>query len=139
MTELDLLVESTIMSLSLDWQERRIRIDVTSPWGDKKPFSIIATGITECRVDDMRLYNIIERVTVYDAEESRKRASECVSLLFFLLNNRDPTSADLESPLLRERLTLVQSDQLTLLAIDAVCGAAFLILAKDVMIQPTAR
>jgi len=54
-SELDLLVESTVMSFSLDWQERRIRIDVTSPWGDKKRVSIIATGIAECRVDDMRL------------------------------------------------------------------------------------
>ena len=138
MTELALLVESTVMSLSLSWQERSIRIDVTSPWGDKKRISIIATGITECRVEDVRLYNIIDRVTIFDAEESQKRASECASLLFFLLNNREPTSSDLESPLLRERRALIQRNELTLLAIDAVCGATFLVLAENVVIQPTA-
>jgi len=54
-----------------------------------------------------------------------------------LFNNREPTSTDLESPLVRERLALIHRNELTLLAIDAVCGAAFLVLAENVVIQPT--
>ena len=137
MTGLDLFVESTVQAFNLDWDKKKIRIDVTSPWGDKQRISIVATGIDDCRIDEMRLYNILDRVTLYREEESQKPGSECASLLFFLMQNREPTANDLEWPAVREKLALIQSGELTLLAIEAVYGATFLVLAKSITIEWT--
>jgi hypothetical protein len=135
MTELDLLVESTVTSFHLDWADREIRIDVRSPWGDKRGLSIIATGIDDCHVADLRLYNIIDRVSVYGCDEAQQSGSQCAPLLFLLMRNTEPTGNDLEWPPFREKLLLIAQGKLKLLTIDSVIGATALVLAEQVMIQ----
>jgi len=106
----DLLIESTVIAFHLDWVTKTLHIDVNSPWGNKERKRIVATGIEELEVSEMRLYNIIDRVNLFGAPDSLVNIPKWLPL--------------------EKKLSLIRDGSLNLMEIEPVCGASILVLAK---------
>ncbi len=135
---LDLFVESTITAIKLDHADSRMEIEVKAPWGRQEQLRIVALGIDRLLMHEVRLYNIIERVNIFDANDFSDHRSEVAGRLFFLMRGRDPIDPEQEWPLLDEALSLLRSQKRVLMEIESVYGASILVLAKDIQVEPVA-
>ncbi len=78
--------------------------------------------------------NIVDRVNFLDV--SNDQEVEAARCLFFMMKGRDPQSDDLNSAGFLQKLDLVRTGKLVLFEIEAVCGAACILLAKSVVLEP---
>ncbi|KAA8699844.1 hypothetical protein [Pseudomonas cannabina] len=130
----DVLVEATIDSIHVFSIEKEIRIHVTSPWKGRKCYQIIAKGVDNFALNDMRLLNIVDRVNFLDVSNGQE--VETAHCLFFLMRGRDPQPDDLNSVDFLRKLDLVRTGKLVLFEIEAVYGAACILLAESVVLEP---
>jgi len=72
MNEWDDLVEATIDSIHVDASKKEVQIDLMCAWGTRERKRISATGVDDFIVSEMRLSNVIDRVSRVDAEEAKK-------------------------------------------------------------------
>lgn len=131
----DLLIESTIDSIRVDSDYKEVWIDVTCAWEGKDRKRIVATGVDDFVVNEMRLLNVVDRVSRFDANHIKDDSDEIARRLFFLMQGREPSSSDLEWPSLRENLIRIQEGALCLLDVEPVYGAKILILAEDFRLE----
>jgi hypothetical protein len=135
MSKWDYLVEATINAVHVDSAGKKICIELTCAWEGKDQVRIVATGVDDFVVNEMRLSNIVDRVSRYRASGSNGEDLEVARRLFFLMQGKEPSESDLEWPVLREKLNRVQKGTLTLLEIEPVYGAMILVLAEDFRIE----
>ncbi|VTU16428.1 hypothetical protein H6CHR_00519 [Variovorax sp. PBL-H6] len=135
MSNWDSLVEATIDAVYVDSVCNKICIELTCAWESKDRVRIVATGVDDFVVNEMRLSNIVDRVRRYEANASNGEDLEIARRLFFLMRGEEPSALDLEWPALREKLTRVQKGALALLEIEPVYGATILVLAEDFRIE----
>lgn len=134
MDEWDVLVEATIDAIRVESAKKEIRIDVTCMWQGEKRKQIVASGVDDFVVNEMRLSNIIDRVTRYsmsDIAEELKTARR----LFFMMRGQEPDSQDLEWPVLIEKLDRIRDGTLCLMEIEPVYGATVIVLAQDFQLE----
>lgn len=136
MTGWDSLVEATIDVLHADFASKEICVEVISPWEGKNRMRIVATGVDDYVVSDMRLMNIIDRVNIFDAGNIRDEATKVAQKIFFIMQGKEPDPADLKWPPLQEKMTCIQKGTLKLLEIEPVYGAYILILSKSFNLEP---
>lgn len=135
MSSWDSLVEATIDAVCVDSAGKKICIELTCAWEGKDRLRIVAAGIDDFVMNEMRLSNIVDRVNRYEANGSNAEGVEVARRLFFLMRGREPGPSDLEWPALQEKLTQIREGTLTLLEIEPVYGATILILAEDFKIE----
>ncbi|HET8729277.1 MAG TPA: hypothetical protein VFO41_17385, partial [Alphaproteobacteria bacterium] len=104
-------------------------------WNGTKAL-VLATGVDDFVVSEMRIANIVDRVHVFGAEGAVDdlAAANC---LFLLMRGRPPASGELEWPALQERLSKIRNGLLNLLKFEPVYGATILLLAKEVRLRLT--
>jgi hypothetical protein len=96
---------------------------------------IVASGIEDMLVDDLRAYNIIDRVTIFMATDAAQEINECTTSLFYLMQKRELSASDLEWPAFKEKLARIQSGELHLMEIEPVAGASAVVLARLIAIE----
>jgi hypothetical protein len=134
MSSWDSLVEATIDAVHIDSAGKKICIELTCAWEGKDQVRIVATGVDDFVVNEMRLSNIVDRVSRYEPNGSGE-SIEVPRRLFYLMRGKEPSPLDLEWPALREKLIQVQEGTLALLEIEPVYGATILVLAEDIRIE----
>ena len=98
------LVEATIDAIRLNPLNKKIEIDVTCAWEGGARKRIVATGVDDFIVNDMRFSNIIDRVSTFSGDSAKDENKETVKLLFFLMRGREASPPDMEWPALNEKL-----------------------------------
>ena len=132
----ELMVESTIDAIHVDAPNKEIWIDVTCAWQEKGRKRIVATGVDEFAVNEMRLLNIVDRVNQFDANDIKDKGDEVARRLFLLMRGKEPSPSDLEWPNLRDKLSRIRESALRLLEVEPVHGARIMILAEDFRLEP---
>ncbi|MCL1621313.1 hypothetical protein [Ralstonia pseudosolanacearum] len=135
MDEWDTLIEATIDAIRVEPEKKEIRIDVTCMWQGKKRKQIIAMGVDDFVVNEMRISNIIDRVIRFGVGGAAEEEAKAASQLFFMMRGREPNSHDLEWGVLIEKLDRIRDGRLSLIEIEPVYGAAVIILAESFQIE----
>ncbi len=130
----DQLIEATIVAFYFDSARKEIQIGAACVWGDKGQKKIIASGVDELMIDDMRCYNIIDRIRIVGKEDVDKE-SNWIARLFYLLQRRELVAADLDWPILKEKISMVRDGRLQLIEIEPVIGASIMVLAEVVRLE----
>lgn len=136
MDGLEILVESTIDAIYVDSLNKEIRIEMTCAWEDKDRKRIVASGVDDFVVNEMRLSNIVDRVSFFNSDNVEEKSTEIAKRLFFLMRGENPNPSDLEWPPLNKKLSCIRDGALSLLEIEPVYGATVMILAKDISLLP---
>ena len=129
------LIESTLDAVHVDPLNKEIRIELTCAWEDKTRKQIVAIGVDDFVLDEMRLSNVVDRVSCFNADDLHEIDSIAAKTLFFLLRGREPNPSDFEWPTLKEKLACIRDGTLSLLKIEPVYGAMVIVLAKDIKLQ----
>jgi hypothetical protein len=136
MSSWESLVEAVIDAVHVDLKNKKVRVELTCAWNDKDRLAIVASGVDDFLVNEMRLSNIVDRVSRFDADSIEAEDKTVARRLFLLMQGREPDASDLESPLLKEKLRCIQNGSLGLLEIEPVYGATILVLAENFKIEP---
>ena len=129
----DVLTEATIDAIRVESTKKEIRIDVTCRWEGEKRKRIVAQGVDDFVVNEMRLSNIIDRVTRLDAGDGQE--TETARRLFFMMRGREPDASDLEWPVLIEKLGRIRTGALILMELEPVYGATVIVLAESFQLE----
>lgn len=129
----DVLTEATIDAIYVESTKKEIRIDVTCRWKGEKRKQIVAEGVDDFVVNEMRLSNIIDRVSRYYAGGGQEE--EAARRLFFMMRGREPDASDLEWPELLGKLGRIRAGTLILMEIEPVYGATVIILAESLQLE----
>lgn len=135
MNEWDALTEATIDSIHLESTNRVIRIDITCMWKGAERRQIVARGVDDFVLSDMRMSNIIDRVTQFDGSDGNSAETVAAARLFVMMRGREPTVGDLQWPELTEKLVQIRDGSLILIEIEPVYGASAIILAKSFQLE----
>jgi hypothetical protein len=133
--QLELFVESTIMRLILDREVAELHVEVFCVFGDKKRRGIVARGIDDFLIGDLRVYNIIDRVTVFAPVDAVEESNECTSALLYLMQKRELSKSDFAWPAFTDKLALIRSGTLQMMTVEPVAGASAVVLAKDITFE----
>jgi hypothetical protein len=133
MAEWDVLTDATIDAIRVESTKKEIRIDVTCRWQGEKRKQIVAKGVDDFVVNEMRLSNIIDRVTRLDAGGGQE--AEAARRLFFMMRGREPDVNDLEWPELLEKLGRIRDGTLILMELEPVYGATVIMLAESFQLE----
>lgn len=129
------LVESTIEAIHVDSKNKAVVIEVTCVWEDKERKRIVALGVDDFVVNEMRLSNVVDQVRRFGAVDLNGGESEITRRLFVLMRGKKPSQTDLEWPVLKEKLARIREGSLGLLEIEPVYGAKITILATDFRLE----
>ncbi|WP_038489970.1 hypothetical protein [Janthinobacterium agaricidamnosum] len=129
----NILTEATIDAIRVEPTKKEIRIDVTCRWEGEKRKQIVVHGVDDFVINEMRLSNIIDRVTRLDAGDGQE--AETARRLFFMMRGREPDASDLDWPVLSEKLDRVRSGTLTLMELEPVYGATVIMLAESIQLE----
>lgn len=130
------LVEATIDAIRVDSENKEVRIEVTCAWEGKDRKQIVATGVDDFVVNELRLSSIVDRVSLFAVDDIEDEGAEVARRLFFLMRGREPSPSDFEWPALRDKLARIQDGSLRLLEVEPVYGATVLVLAEDFRLEP---
>lgn len=134
MKDWNALVEADLHSVHVDPTQKEVRIELVYAGSDQKA-AIVASGVDYFVLNEMRLSNVVDRVQLFCVDDAVTPA--VVNSVFFLLQGRLPEPAELEWPVLQERLSAIRDGSLTLLEIEPVYGASVRLLAKSIKLLPT--
>jgi hypothetical protein len=129
------LVESTIDAIHVDSTNKAVVIEVTCAWEGKGRKRIVATGVDDFVVNEMRLSNIVDRVSRFGAVDFNGKNAEIARRLFVLMRGKEPSQSDLEWPALKNKLACIRDGSLCLLEIEPVYGATIMILATGFRLE----
>lgn len=107
--------------------ELRINVICVSDGGKQR--QILAQGAHDFIFNDMRLSNIIDRVTLLGADHAQE--AETARDLFSLMRGREPQGDDWVWPVLVDQLDRMRAGTLTLMKIEPVYGATMTVLAES--------
>lgn len=129
------LVESTINAIHFDAINKAVVIDVTCAWEGKQRKRIVATGVDDFVANEMRLSNIVARVSHFVAVDVNGESAAIARRLFVLMRGEEPSQTDLEWHVLKDKLACMRDGSLGLLEIEPVYGATIMILATDCRLE----
>ncbi|GEM_PF-6477640 len=129
----NVLTEATIDAVRVESTKKEIRIDVTCRWKGEERKQIVAQGVDDFVVNEMRLSNIIDRVTRLDAGEGQEE--ETARRLFFMMRGREPDASDLEWPALIGKMGRIRTGELILMELEPVYGATVIVLAESFQLE----
>lgn len=130
MLDLSKFVEAYLMSIEVDRIERKVKLSIREP--DGTGWILAATGVSELMVLQMRMQNIIDRISVWT--ESAVDA-DCRERVFSLLSGRSATDRDdMESPLINRTVDEIQRGDSMLIELEPVYGASVLMLASGLSV-----
>lgn len=129
------LVEATIDAIRVDPSKKEICIEVTCAWGAKERKRIVATGVDDFVVNEMRLSNVVDRVSLVNAKDVKNDDKGVSRRLFFLMRGKEPAPLDLEWAALKEKLERMHDGRLSLLEMEPVYGATVIILAETFILD----
>lgn len=132
------LVESTIEEIYVDSKNKEVVIGVTCVWEGTERKRIVAVGVDDFVINEMRLSNVVDQVRRFGAVDLNGGGSEIARRLFVLMRGSTPNQSDLEWPVLKEKLARMRDGSLGLLEIDPVYGAKIVILAADFRLEAVA-
>jgi hypothetical protein len=135
MDDWETLIESTIDAIYVDATKKEVVIEMTCAWEGAGRKRIVASGVDEFVVTQMRIHNIVDRVNRFSVANSNEKSAEIARYLFILMRGREPSQADLEWPPLMDKLACVHNGLLSLLEIEPVYGATIMILAIDFQLE----
>jgi hypothetical protein len=136
MDDWNTLVESTIDAIYVDAATKEVVIEITCAWAVAERKRLVATGVDEFVVTQMRIYNIVDRANQFNAVNFNKNSTEIARRVFVLIRGREPNQEDLEWPVLKDKLARLQGGSLSLLEIEPVYGATITILASGFRLEP---
>lgn len=129
------LVESTIDAIHVDATNKTVVIEVTCAWEGKERKRIVATGVDDFVANEMRLSNIVDRVSHFGAIDVNGESAAIARRLFVLMRGKEPSQTDLEWPVLKDKLACIRDGSLGLLEIEPVYGATIMILATGCRLE----
>lgn len=135
MDNLASLVESTIDGVKIDTLNKKVIIDIAYATSEQGRVRIIATDVDDFAMSEMRLSNVIDRVTIFDSGNFSGRDLDLSRRLFFLIRGRDPIQSELEWDVLKRKTDCVRDGELTFMEIEPVYGASIKILAKSFKLE----
>lgn len=127
MSQLKSLIEATVEYVNIDPVGKKLCIGIVSA-NKEKLIQIVADGVDDLLVNDLRLSNIIDQVLIHEVGES----SEVAERLFYFLRGVKPTPSDLEWEVLKNKLACIKKGDLTFIEIEPVYGAVIMILAARI-------
>jgi hypothetical protein len=136
MVDLESLVEATIDAIRVDSANKEVRIEVTCAWDGKLREQVVATGVDDFVVNEMRPSNIIDRVSRFNADNISDKGDELARRLFFLMRGKEASPSDVGWPPLQEKLGRIRDGALELLEVEPVYGATVLVLAESFRLEP---
>lgn len=129
----DVLIEAAIDVIRVEPMKKEIRIEVTCRWEGERRKQIVVRGVDDFVVNEMRLSNVIDRVTRLEASDGQE--AETSRRLFFLMRGRDPDASELDWPVLSEKLTRIRAGTLTLMVLEPTYGASVIMLAESIRLE----
>ncbi|GGL65014.1 hypothetical protein GCM10009091_53790 [Pseudomonas brenneri] len=127
------LTEATIDGIQVDSTKKEVLINITCMWGSIKRKQIIAKGVQDFTVNEMRLSNIIDRVTRLYADPPQEY--ETARRVFLMIRGHEPSISDLEWPTLLDYLEKIRQGTLTFIEIEPVYGATITLLAESIQLE----
>ena len=135
MNNWELLTEATIDSIYFDHANSGIRIEISTVWEDKKRKQIVASGVDDFVINEMKFSNIIDRINLFNCDDIESNKREMARRLFFLLRGVEPSQLDFDWGVLHEKIESIRNGSLIFMEIEPVYGATILILAKHIELQ----
>ena len=98
----------------------------------KKNWNVVANGVRDCLVVEMRFQNIIDRISIFDSTDNHAAYAKKVHLL--LRGELPEREDDLLSPFIVDLCSEIKSSKLVLLEVEPIYGALVLVSAASVSI-----
>lgn len=133
MEDWDVLTEATIDVIRVEPMKKEIRIEVTCRWEGERRKQIVVRGVDDFVVNEMRLSNVIDRVTRLEASDGQE--AETSRRLFFMMRGRDPDASELDWPVLSEKLARIRTGTLSLMELEPIYGASVMMLAESIQLE----
>jgi hypothetical protein len=136
MIEFNKFVEGYLTSVLVYRKERKVCFSLQEVAGTN--WILTASGVTELMVLQMRLQNIIDRISIWNASSDVSDYGDKLLSLFIGTLSEDN---NMDMPLVKNAAQSIKSGELFLLEIEPVYGAIVLALVKDLSIlkQPDIR
>ncbi|WP_349970780.1 hypothetical protein [Pseudomonas caspiana] len=135
MSNWDSLTEATIDGIRLDPIKKELRIEVTCVFLGEERKQLVAKGVEDVLLTEMRMSNIIDRITRLEVGGDNCKEVSAARSLFFMMRGREPSEADLQWPELEKKLAQVRNGTLTLIELEPVYGASITILAENIYLE----
>jgi len=136
MISIETLIEAQIVQISLDKEGAHAEFEIRS--ADRRMhWHLIANGIDEFLIQDMRLNNIIDDILVYDYHDAENE--DFSAYLYDLLAGKEISPSDASSTFLQARIKSFISGENKLWVIRPIYGALIVILAKEIFIRENDR
>lgn len=132
MVTLETLIESQIVRISLDKANAHIEVDFLSADGQKR-WRLVAEGVVDFLMEDVRLNNIIDDIFVYGADDAN--SEDAVATLHYLLKGKEITPDDTLCPRLQAQVTSLKDGVIKLWIIRPIYGAAMFVLGEKILIN----
>lgn len=122
-------VEAEIRLICADSLHKQVRIELIYA-GGAAAVTILATGVDDFFVSEMRLSNVVDRVCVFGVDDADEPM--VVENLLFLMQGGLADGVGHDWPPLQEKLKAMRDGGLIMLAMEPVYGARVLLLAKSI-------
>ena len=131
MVDFDRFVEGHITTIETNDQAKSVCIEITDRYGKKA--RLVASGVREVVAIEMRLQNIIDRISVWNSASKDSLYRESLHLL--ICGTLSVRSDDLNSPIIDTVVDSIKRGELIFLEIEPVYGALILLTGKEVSIS----
>lgn len=131
MVIIETLIEAQIIRVLLDKARTTAEVELLSA-DRQKHWCLVANGVDEFLMDELNLYNIVDDIFVYGADDVND--SDFVAQLYYLLRRKEISKNDTSWPFLQEKIMLVRNNDLKFWVIHPVYGGLVFILAKEISI-----
>ena len=123
-------VEATLVGVEVSKRLRTAIFKIVDPEGTS--WNVEATGVEEMLLEEFHLYNIIDRITMYDQVSPLDRGGS--ESLHYLLHGRLPSFGENWSEKFQSTTAAIERGELKFFEIEAVYGAQAFILSKTMSI-----
>jgi|SRR5690348_7907053 len=131
MIKVETLIEAQVVRISLDKANANAEVELLS--ADKRVhWRLVAEGVDEFLMEDLGLYNIVDDIFIYDADDVSD--DDFVSKLYYLLKREEVSSDNISCRLLQERINLIRSGALQFWVVNPVYGGLMFVLAKKIFV-----
>jgi len=133
MSDFERCIEATLIGVEVSKRLRSATFKIVDPEGIS--WYIEATGVEEMLLEEFHLYNIVDRVTMYNqVNPLNKDGSES---LHYLLHGKLPCSEEGWSEKFQSAAAAIERGELKFFEIEAVYGAQAFILSETMSMSTT--
>ncbi|GAB3627740.1 hypothetical protein PTE30175_02436 [Pandoraea terrae] len=125
------LVEAEITGILVFADKKCVEIKIRD--SNRNDWLILAEGVDDVLVEEMRLTNIVDRVWQVDASTSI--TERVAQRIYYLLRDGDSEGFDKEWSVLQAKLDAIRRNELSFCEIEPVYGATVMMLAKHIKLE----